>query len=923
MTTYTYTGFTAQFNDDDTVENVSTATVSIVVDDSVTGFDYQITQTEADSLNEVQIDTPIINVRLNEPGQPLREFTSDDLDTLDVQVGQVNWGSNQVSYLLTFSVPTGPTTSQTFVLQIGGPTLPQITNQSQLENFLGVQANSIGGTFSGPFGPNQTISFSSIPNRSTTNDDLIQGGTGDDTLDGGVGNDTINTGGGDDYEQVFGGPGNDVINLQPTLGTGPRPSFVELLYQNLTGPLTVNFDLGANSGTVTGGGGGTDTINGLATQASDITGWGLGFVATGGNDVFNITGANESYLQIYGGGGNDTFNIDLNAGGTVRWRANWDGNNGPTEGVIADFGAGTVTQDGFGGSDTVTVTRTDPNSGRLSIQTDNFDDNVTGTDGRDGFILGGGNDTADGAGGLDRVRYDRGGVDNVVVDLEAGTATGNWGGTPFNHTLISIEDVRGSRSTTSGDDITGSSADNFLDGREGDDLLNALGGDDYIEGGPGNDTIRTGLGNDNLRGEAGDDTYVVDGSNPMTTSYIADYEGTNTLRVVNFEGTDGNEFYVDGNDLVRVSQQGHHTRIEGGTQSVQLIEWTNVGETGLINTLDLITDVNDATRSNFTFAGSQNDETFNAPTLSDTGWAEVYLNDGNDSYFGTADYLIFASLGNGNDTGTGGSGRDWIRGQAGDDSLIGGDGQDTLFGEDGNDTLLGGNDDDHLWASGMGADVLDGGDGSDTANYSDATGRVLVDFQSDVSGAGFVRFFDEGAATGDTFANIENAIGGDFADNLRGDGASNMLEGGGVSDRLYGRAGDDILDGGTGADAMYGNLGADTMTGGDDAGRRDRYIYFQANETGVGSGNRDVITDFVSGEDRIELSRIDADITQGFKQRFDFVGDAAFTGTAGELRYEQTGGITLVQADRDGDGIADMEIELTGTIDLVAGDFLI
>ncbi|WP_050531879.1 M10 family metallopeptidase C-terminal domain-containing protein [Pseudaestuariivita atlantica] len=221
-----------------------------------------------------------------------------------------------------------------------------------------------------------------------------------------------------------------------------------------------------------------------------------------------------------------------------------------------------------------------------------------------------------------------------------------------------------------------------------------------------------------------------------------------------------------------------------------------------------------------------------------------------------------------------------------------------------------------------GGTAIMGFGGTDTADYSAATGRVLVDFQSDVSGAGFARFFDLGAAVGDTYDSVENAIGGAFADNLRGDGAANVLEGGGVSDRLYGRAGDDTLDGGAGADAIYGNLGADEMTGGPGA-IRDRFIYFQANETGVGPGNRDVITDFTPGEDRIELSRIDADTTQGFKQRFDFIGDAAFSGTGGELRYEQTGGVTIVQADRDGDGVADMEIELTGTLTLTATDFLI
>jgi len=175
---------------------------------------------------------------------------------------------------------------------------------------------------------------------------------------------------------------------------------------------------------------------------------------------------------------------------------------------------------------------------------------------------------------------------------------------------------------------------------------------------------------------------------------------------------------------------------------------------------------------------------------------------------------------------------------------------------------------------------------------------------------------------GDVVDGFEEYHASDFTDQLRGDAGDNVFFGGGVTDRLYGRAGDDSLNGEAGADAIYGNLGADEMTGGDDTAR-DRFIYFQMSESGVGAGNRDVITDFGSGEDRVEISRFDADTTQGFKQRFDFVGDTAFSNTAGELRYEQTGGSTIVQADVNGDGIADFEIELLGLMDLIADDFLI
>ncbi|WP_050531880.1 calcium-binding protein [Pseudaestuariivita atlantica] len=259
-------------------------------------------------------------------------------------------------------------------------------------------------------------------------------------------------------------------------------------------------------------------------------------------------------------------------------------------------------------------------------------------------------------------------------------------------------------------------------------------------------------------------------------------------------------------------------------------------------------------------------------------------------------------------------GNDRFDALAGDDSVLGNTGDDFIFGGSGIDTLEGGDGDDTL-DGGAGGDVLDGGDGYDIADYGSATRSVRVDLQNPN-----ISFND---AAGDSFISIEEYRTHDGIDQLRGDAGDNIFRTGGVSDRLYGRAGDDMLFGEAGADAFYGGLGADIMTGGSDAGRRDRYIYFNASESGVGTGNRDVITDYVAGEDRIELSRIDADLTQGFKQRFDFIGDAAFSGTGGELRFEQQGGITLVQADRDGDGMADFEIELTGTHTLTTDDFLI
>ncbi len=90
------------------------------------------------------------------------------------------------------------------------------------------------------------------------------------------------------------------------------------------------------------------------------------------------------------------------------------------------------------------------------------------------------------------------------------------------------------------------------------------------------------------------------------------------------------------------------------------------------------------------------------------------------------------------------------------------------------------------------------------------------------------------------------------------------------------------------------------------------------------ASSADRILDFRQAEDdRIHLSTIDADATLGGDQGFAFIGTGDFTGTAGELRYEQVDGSTYVQGDTNGDGVADFMIRLDGLHTLEAGDFLI
>ncbi len=146
---------------------------------------------------------------------------------------------------------------------------------------------------------------------------------------------------------------------------------------------------------------------------------------------------------------------------------------------------------------------------------------------------------------------------------------------------------------------------------------------------------------------------------------------------------------------------------------------------------------------------------------------------------------------------TGGAGNDKISGLNGNDTLIGAAGNDMLDGGAGNDILDGG----------AGADQLIGGAGTDTARYTSATAGVVASLAASSS--------NQGDAAGDTYSGVENLIGSNFADTLRGDAANNRLEGGAGNDTLEGGAGNDSLLGGTGNDTLIDGWGNDTLDGGD------------------------------------------------------------------------------------------------------------
>ena len=88
------------------------------------------------------------------------------------------------------------------------------------------------------------------------------------------------------------------------------------------------------------------------------------------------------------------------------------------------------------------------------------------------------------------------------------------------------------------------------------------------------------------------------------------------------------------------------------------------------------------------------------------------------------------------------------------------------------------------------------------------------------------------------------------------------------------------------------SFGIDTLTGGDGA---DTFTWTNASHSGVGSGNRDIITDFSTGDgDKIDISNIGYNVHA-------LGHGASFDGSPASMIWSQSAADTLVQIDFNGD----------------------
>jgi len=202
-----------------------------------------------------------------------------------------------------------------------------------------------------------------------------------------------------------------------------------------------------------------------------------------------------------------------------------------------------------------------------------------------------------------------------------------------------------------------------------------------------------------------------------------------------------------------------------------------------------------------------------------------------------------ATLGSQN---TGGAGSDTL---SSFENLIGSNFADTLTGDGNDNELFGGAGDDSL-VGGAGIDTMDGGEGNDTYTIDNDiihdTGSGGMDVA--ITNRSTTLAIDSGIETlkgkvGSTGSLV--LTGNDLVNRLIGNDGDNLLRGLASADSLFGGLGNDRLEGGLARDMLTGEDGADAFI-------------FKAGDSAATATGFDIVNDFLTGVDKIDLDTIGA-----------------------------------------------------------------
>ncbi|EAN2945076.1 serine 3-dehydrogenase [Salmonella enterica] len=178
--------------------------------------------------------------------------------------------------------------------------------------------------------------------------------------------------------------------------------------------------------------------------------------------------------------------------------------------------------------------------------------------------------------------------------------------------------------------------------------------------------------------------------------------------------------------------------------------------------------------------------------------------------------------------------------------------------------------------------------GSDTLNFSGFNQNQRINLNEG-------SFSDVGGLKGNVSivpgVTIENAIGGSGNDVIVGNAVDNLL---------HGQSGDDVIYGGDGKDQSWGGKGKD--------------IFVFASQTESPASNPDIIWDFESGKDKIDLSFLNQSLKK-MGSMIHFVD--SFSGKAGEamLTYNSHNNVSELSLNTEGGYNSDFLVQIIGSVD--------
>ena len=710
----------------------------------------------------------------------------------------------------------------------------------------------------------------------------LKGMDGADILDGGAGADTMIGGTGDDTYYVD-NPGDLVVESQ--FGGYDK------VYSSISYTLS-------------------DQVEALIlTGTADLnaTGNALANVLTGnvGNNVLD-GGAGADTMA--GGLGDDTYYVDHTGDVVVE---------NPGEGT--DLVYASISYALTDNVENLTLTGTAP----INATGNALDNVLTGNDGANKLDGGIGADTMIGGHGDDTYYVDN--VGDVVVEFADG-GLGGYDTIVSSVTYALPAQVEAIQLTgTANIDATGNDLANVLKGNDGNNVL---------DGGAGADTMTGGLG---------DDTYIVDNAGDVV-----------------------NESVGGGTDLVKSSVS---YTLTGNVENLTLTGLDHIDGTGNALANSLVGNDSDNVLNGMagpdTMAGGLGNDTY---YVDHSGDVVIELpGGGTDLVMSTISYTLTDNVENltliGHDpiSGTGNSLDNVIVGNDAANTLKGMDGADILDGGAGADTMIGGTGDDTYYVDNPGDLVVESQFGGYDKVYSSisyalpaqveaitltgtadigATGNTLANVLTGNTGNNVL----DGGAGADTMAGglgndtyyVDNT--GDVVTELPGGGTdlvnsiiSHVLEDNVENLTLIGTAAingtgnalDNVIIGNSANNKLEGGGGADYLFGGDGS---DTFVFRSTADSPVGAKSHDTIADFTQGQDKISLSAIDGNTATLALDHLVWGGQSA-TPINNHVTWSYDGaGHAIVQAETNGDGVADFEIQLNGwnaTKMLTPSDFIL